>query len=115
MPGADIQVRHAGDEEFAAEVLDVRDELVIAYFWGPDCPNCDFFATRLPGLLKELAGAKCRLVKVNAYEHPSVATAHAIAGVPQFFLYRDGERLGRMSEFKSDGYWLAVIREHLPG
>lgn len=114
MPSAEVQVRHAGDAEFAAEVLDVRGELVIAYFWGHDCPNCDFFATRLPGLLAALAGTKCRLVKVNAYEHPDVARSHAIAGIPQFFLYRDGERLGRMSEFKSDGYWLAVVREHLP-
>lgn len=114
MPNADIQVRHATDDEFAAEVLDVRDELVIVYFWGPDCPNCDFFATRLPGLLAKLSGEKCRIVKVNAYAHPSVAREHAIAGIPQFFLYQDGVRLGRMSEFKSDDYWLAVIFEHLP-
>lgn len=113
MPVADVATRHAGDDDFAAEVVDVRGELVVVYFWGPDCPNCDFFATRLPGLLTQLAGESVRLVKVNAYAHPDVARAHAIAGIPQFFLYRDGVRLGRMSEFKSDAYWLAVIRDHL--
>jgi hypothetical protein len=33
----------------------------------------------------------------------------------QFHLFRDGVRLGKMSEFRGDDFFVGVIREHLPG
>ena len=84
------------------------------YFWGPDCPNCEFFASRLPTVLEQLGDVRARLVKVNAYEHDALATRFALYGIPQFYLYRDGKRLGKMSEFRGDAFFLQVLRDHLP-
>ena len=81
-----IPVHNATPATFDELVFHPRDELVVLYFWGPDCPNCDFFATRLPGLLEALGDVKARLVKVNAYEHDELGTRFAIYGIPQFFL-----------------------------
>jgi thiol-disulfide isomerase/thioredoxin len=108
-----IPVFQATPSTFDALVLEPRDELVVLYFWGPDCPNCDFFASRLPTVLEQLGDVAARLVKVNAYEHDALATRFAIYGIPQFFLYRDGKRLGKMSEFRGDAFFVQVIREHL--
>jgi len=108
------QVDHATPETFDALVTEARDELVVVYFWGPKCPNCEVFAANLDALLEALDGERVRLVKVNAYEHDALATRFAIFGIPQFHLFRDGRHLGRMSEFVSRPYWLAVVREHLP-
>jgi thiol-disulfide isomerase/thioredoxin len=46
--------------------------LVVAYFWGPDCPNCEVFARDLPVLLEALPSG-VKVVKTNAYEHPELA------------------------------------------
>ncbi|MEM9072065.1 MAG: thioredoxin family protein [Myxococcota bacterium] len=109
-----ISVLHATPETFEELALAPRGELVIVYFWGPDCPNCDFFASRFDGLRQALGDVSARIVKVNAYEHDELGRRYAIFGIPQFHLFRDGEHLGKMSEFRGDAFWLAVVREHLP-
>lgn len=113
-PPPTIPVLHATDADFDAKVLAPRDELVVVYFWGPHCPNCEVFAARLPELLAALGEAPARLVKVNAYDETQVATRHGIYGIPAFHLFRDGRKLGRMSEFRGDAFWLGVVRDHLP-
>jgi thioredoxin 1 len=100
--------------ETVRELLAVgNDALALLYLWGPNCPNCDFFAKRLPNLLDQLDGERLRLVKVNAYQHPELAREYGVFGIPHFVLFKAGRRIGKMSEFKGDAFWLAVVREHL--
>lgn len=87
--------------------------LLVVYFWGAKCPNCELFASRLPHLLNALEGQPVDLIKVDAYQEPEVATRFGVHGIPAFFLFRDGVRLGRMSEFRGDAFWLSVVRDHL--
>lgn len=88
--------------------------LTVLYLWGRNCPNCELFAKRLPALLAQIPDAPLRLLKVNVYDAPAVAHRFGVHGIPHFVLFRDGVKLGRMSEFKGDRYWLEVIREQLP-
>jgi thiol-disulfide isomerase/thioredoxin len=110
-----IPVLEATPETFDELVLNPKDELVVVYFWGPDCPNCEFFASRFSHVLEKLGDVPARIVKVNAYEHDALGTRFAIFGIPQFHLFRDGKRLGKMSEFRGDDFFVGVISEHLPG
>lgn len=97
------------------ELIGARDGLVVAYFWGPDCPNCEVFARDLPGLLEEIPQAGVRLVKVNAYEHPELARRFALAGIPAFVLFRDGKKLGMMRQYNGREFWRAVVTEQANG
>jgi thioredoxin 1 len=108
------EVVMATPDEFDALLESRPDVLLLLYLWGTNCPNCDFFATRLPLLRKQLAGAALVIVKVDAYTHPEFARRYGVFGIPHFLLFSGGKRLGKMSEFKGDAFWLAVIREHLP-
>ncbi len=110
-----ILVLEATPETFDELVLHPKGELVVVYFWGPDCPNCDFFASRFPHVVEKLGDVPARIVKVNAYDHDALGTRFAIFGIPQFHLFLDGRRLGKMSEFRGDDFFVGVIREHLPG
>jgi len=109
-----IPIVAASAASFDDEVRARRGELVIVYFWGHDCPNCEVFAEHLPAVLAELGDVPARLVKVNAYEESDLAREFALYGVPAFFLFRDGKKLGRMSEFRGRRFFVDVIREHLP-
>jgi len=100
---------------FDREVRDVRDALVLVYMWGPNCPNCVVFKHALPQIRAQLVGLPVRFVAVDVYTHGDVGLAHGLYGVPAFALYRDGKKLGLMRQFHGVDYFVAVIREHLPG
>jgi thioredoxin 1 len=91
--------------------------LVVAYFWGPQCPNCEIFAKDLPELLEELP-SETQVLKVNAYEFPELARRFALAGIPAFVLFKGGQKLGMMRQYYGREYWKTVIIEQmsaLPG
>ena len=104
VPEADLDATLARDHEL----------LTVLYLWGRNCPNCELFAKRLPALLAQLPDARLRVLKVNVYDAPAVASRFGVHGIPHFVLFRGGAKLGRMSEFKGDRYWLEVVREQLP-
>jgi thioredoxin-like negative regulator of GroEL len=88
------------------------DDLRVLYLWGPDCPNCVIFKRRLPSILESLAGVAFRLLALDVYAHPEVATRFAVYGIPHFLLFKAGKKLGKMSQFRGDQFWADVIREH---
>jgi len=87
------------------------ERLLLLYLWGPDCPNCEIFKRQLPKLLPELATLPVDFVSLDVYEYPEVARRYAIFGIPHFLLFKNGKKLGKMSEFRGDDFWLAVVRE----
>jgi len=103
----------ATPDEWDAILATRSDALLVLYMWGPNCPNCEFFATRLPHVLRALAGVNVHFVKVDVYAHPELARRYGVFGIPHFLLFREGRRLGRMSEFRGDAFFTQVIREQL--
>jgi thiol-disulfide isomerase/thioredoxin len=93
------------------KLIETPDNLVVAYFWGPQCPNCEVFARDLPELLTELPESGVRIVKVNAYEHPELARRFALFGIPGFVLFKNGKKLGMMRQYYGREYWKTVITE----
>jgi len=108
-------VFEATPETFDALVLAPHGELVLVNFWGEGCPNCEVYAAAEPALLAALDGTPLRVVKVNAYVHESLAHRFGLYGIPTFLLFRDGRRIGKMSQYYGKEYFLGVVREHLPG
>ena len=102
---ADVATPDSFDELIAA-----RDVLVVVYFWGPNCPNCEIFARDLPELLEEIP-KDVRVVKVNAYEHPELARRFALFGIPAFVLFKNGKKLGMMRQYNGREFWKTVIIE----
>jgi thioredoxin-like negative regulator of GroEL len=108
MPSHPADVRHATPDTF--DQLVAGPGLVVSYFWGLDCPNCEAFARDLPGLLAELP-AGVEVVKVDAYQHPSLATRFGLFGIPAFVLFKDGRKLGMMRQYHGREYWRRVVAE----
>lgn len=109
------QVIEADAAQLDALLSSEHAGLTVLYMWGPDCPNCVVFARRLPVLLERLGTAPVRVIKVDVYAHPLVARRYGVYGIPHFQLFRGGKRIGKMSEFGGDTFWLSVVRENLPG
>lgn len=95
------------------ELTQSGTDLVVAYFWGPNCPNCEIFARDLPELLEEIPQTGVRVVKANAYEYPELARRFAIFGIPSFVLFKGGKKLGMMRQYNGREYWKTVIQEQM--
>ncbi|MFL5322360.1 MAG: thioredoxin family protein [Myxococcaceae bacterium] len=102
-------MREANGQTFDAIVRE-DDALVVAYFWGDDCPNCDVFKADLPALLEKVPNG-IRFVQVNAYVEMELARRFGLFGVPAFLLFHRGKLIGRMSEYYGRQYWLTVLEE----
>lgn len=101
----------ANPDNFDA-LIQQDDALVVAYFWGDDCPNCDVFKADLPVLMPQVPEG-IRFLEVNAYVHMDLARRFGLFGIPAFLLFHRGKLLGRMSEYYGKQYWLTVLREQL--
>ncbi len=108
------RIEEATPEDFDQRVLQPRGELVLVYFWGKDCPNCEVFAADMQRVLEPFVDAKLRVVKVDAYTHEALAQRFGLYGIPNFFLFRDGKKLGKMSQYYGRAYFQKVLTEHLP-
>ena len=100
----------ATTETFDGLLGQAAHDLVVLYFCGPNCPNCEVFAKDAPELIGALP-ADVRVIKINAYEHTEVAQRYGLYGVPAFVLVRDGKRLGMMRQYYGREYWETVISE----
>ena len=111
--GRTLTVHTATPETFDALLHAPEDTLVVVYFWGPDCPNCEIFARDLPDLVEALSAEPIRLIKVNAYEHTELARRFALVGIPGFVLFKAGRKLGMMRQYYGREYWRRVLTDVL--
>lgn len=102
-------------EEFDAEVSRRDPRLLVAYLWGPQCPNCEVFARAFPLLREKLSGVPVRFVKKDVYAHPALATRYGVHGIPTFLVFRDGKLQGRMTSYRGEEFFLTVVREQAEG
>jgi thioredoxin 1 len=95
--------------DFDEKILSLRGVLVMVYFWGADCPNCEEFKKHWPEISKRLPEKSLQIFKADAYTHTDLASRFGLHGVPAFILFRDGKTLGRITGFESVDYFTAVI------
>jgi thioredoxin 1 len=108
-------VTHAKDvtpAELDARLAAQGARLLLVYLWGPDCPNCVIFKRSLPKLLQRLSDVDADLIEIDVYAHPEIATRFGVMGIPHFLLFKNGKKLGKMSEFKGESYWVGVVRDN---
>ena len=70
------------------------------------------FKRSLPKILDRLTDVDADLVALDVYAHAEVGSRYGVMGIPHFLLFKDGKKLGKMSEFRGESYWASVIREH---
>lgn len=108
-----MQVLDATPAELDAFLADQSPTLLVLYLWGPGCPNCVVFKNHLPALMERLADKEVTLMKLDVYTYPEIARRYGVYGIPHFLLFKAGVRLGKMSEFRGDAFWLSVVNEQL--
>ena len=83
------------DDQFQAEVLDVKDMPVLVDFYADWCGPCQALIPVLEELSTEMEG-KAKIVKVNVDESNEHAGKYGVMSIPALKIFKDGEMVGEM-------------------
>jgi len=85
--------------DFDAALAAAGDALVGVYFWGDDCFNCDQF--KKAALLQEAAlkAQDIHWLHANVYQDTELGRRFSLHGVPTFYFFHRGRKLGRITSW----------------
>lgn len=93
------------DSELAASSA----SLDILFLWGRDCVNCDVAKAAMLAASSRFRWPDVRWLHTNVYNDPDMATRFGLHGVPTFFVFRKGRKLGRITEWPGADAFVAAI------
>ena len=84
---------------FDAALDAAGDALVGVYFWGDNCFNCEQF--KKAAVLKEveLKAQGVHWLQANVYEDTELGRRFSLHGVPTFYFFHRGRKLGRITSW----------------
>lgn len=104
-----------GPERFEEEILDAsKRRPVVVDFWAPWCAPCVQLAPILAELEAESSG-RWTLAKVNVEEHPLLAQAFRISGIPALKAFRDGALVAETQGLATKAQLQAWLGGFVPG
>ena len=86
---ASENVKEFTDQNFAAEVLESKD-LVLVDFWADWCQPCRMLAPTIDKIAKDYAG-KVKVGKVDTDANRDVAIKYSISAIPTVILFKNGQ------------------------
>ena len=97
------------DAELAAD----DDRIVILFLWGRDCPNCDIAKRQILLTADRFAWPEVRWMHDNVYDDPKMATRFGLHGIPAWFLFHRGKKLGRITSWPGTGAFVDAVNKQI--
>lgn len=104
-------VLHPSESSFQAQVLDSALPTLVD-FWAPWCPPCRMLKPELERLAPELAG-RANMAFVNVDEHPGIAEAFHVGGIPAVFIVKGGKVVDAWTGYTPGAAVRARLEPHL--
>ena len=82
------------------DLINHAETPVFVDFWAPWCGPCQMVAPEVETFAANHAG-DILVAKVNTEEHPQVAQAQGIRGIPMFALFKGGDRVDTATGYMS--------------
>ncbi|WGS50494.1 thioredoxin family protein [Paraburkholderia sp. D15] len=90
-----FDMQELGAESFDAELAEAGDDLAVVFFWGIDCFNCEIAKKAMLARPDAIRALGLRWFHSNVYEHRELGRRFGLHGVPTWFFFHRGKRLGR--------------------
>jgi hypothetical protein len=82
-------------DTFDGGIQSAGDDLAVVFFWGLDCFNCETAKKAMLAQPDAIRALGLRWFHSNVYEHRELGRRFLLHGVPTWFFFHRGERLGR--------------------
>lgn len=86
-------------DELDGVLADGSAALDVLFLWGRDCPNCDIAKRAILARPEAMRWPGVRWLHDNVYDDEAMATRFGLHGIPTFFVFRNGKRLGRITSW----------------
>lgn len=104
---------HPSERSFQSQVIE-SDVPVLVDFWATWCPPCRMLKPELERLAPELAG-RARIAMVNVDEHPALAQAFQVRGIPALFIVKNGAVVDGWTGFMPRDEVKSRLEAHMSG
>ncbi|CEJ96168.1 Thiol-disulfide isomerase and thioredoxins [Caballeronia glathei] len=94
---------------FDAGLAAAGDELAVVFFWGVDCFNCEIAKKAMLQKPDEIRALGMKWFHSNVYEHRELGRRFMLHGVPTWFFFYRGKRLGRATGWHGLGQFEAAV------
>jgi thioredoxin-like negative regulator of GroEL len=86
-------------DRFDAALAEAGDALVGVYFWGQDCFNCEQFKKAAMLKAAEFQALGLHWLQADVYAQPALGLRFGLHGVPTFYFFHRGKKLGRVTSW----------------
>ena len=107
---AKINARKLNLQNFDEALAAHEKNLVGIFFWGHDCPNCEVAKRMMDQDAAEVRDLGLIWFHVNTYEDPDLGIRFSLFGVPAFFFFHQGKKLGKISPFPGMEPFMEALR-----
>jgi hypothetical protein len=95
---------------FDAGLASAGDELAVVFFWGLDCFNCEIAKKAMLAQPDKIRALGLKWFHSNVYEHRELGRRFMLHGVPAWFFFHRGRRLGRATGWHGLPQFEAAVR-----
>lgn len=92
-----------------AAIAAAGEDLVCVFFWGVDCFNCEIAKKAMLQKPDEIRALGMKWFHSNVYEHRELGRRFMLHGVPTWFFFYRGKRLGRATGWHGLGQFEAAV------
>jgi hypothetical protein len=103
---------------FDAGLASAGDDLAVVFFWGLDCFNCEIARKAMLAQPDAIRALGLKWFHSNVYEHRELGRRFVLHGVPTWFFFHRGKRLGRATGWRGLAQFEAAVsaaREKIRG
>ncbi|HVM99773.1 MAG TPA: thioredoxin domain-containing protein [Caulobacteraceae bacterium] len=97
-------------DQFDAHRRSTQGAALLLDVWAPWCGPCRAMAPQFAAAAAQLE-PKVRLLKLNSDQHPDVAAALGVQGIPALFLIEDGKVVARQAGLMNASQIVAFARQ----
>ena len=95
---------------FDAGLASAGDELAVVFFWGLDCFNCEIAKKAMLAQPDAIRALGLKWFHSNVYEHRELGHRFLLHGVPTWFFFHRGKRLGRATGWHGIAQFEAAVK-----
>ena len=104
-----FEMQELSAESFDAALDAAGDELAVVFFWGLDCFNCEIAKKAMLAQPEAIRALGLKWFHSNVYEHRELGRRFVLHGVPTWFFFHRGKRLGRATGWHGLGQFEAAV------
>lgn len=96
-------------DTFDAGIEGAGDGLSVVFFWGVDCFNCEIAKKAMLAQPAAIRALDLKWFHCNVYEHQQLGRRFGLHGVPTWFFFHRGKRLGRATGWHGLAQFQAAV------